>query len=179
MSVSHNNLGMIALLQHDYGRAATHIGESMRLAQAVGDLWIVAVGQHNDGIARRGLAEYAKSGEAFAAALQAYLDRNDRWSLTLLVEDVAFLAMDTGQERDALRLLGAADARPLEALRPPVTGARWWSCSRRRSPRRDRDWVRTLRSPSRRARYRPLGTFLNWFVRCVGICALSDRTNDG
>ena len=118
MSVSHNNLGMIALLQHDYQRAAVHIRESVRLAEAVGDLWIVAVGQHNDGIAQRGLANYARSGAAFAAALQAYLDHNDRWSIALLVEDVAFLAMDTGQQRDALRLLGAADAMRAELSAP-------------------------------------------------------------
>ena len=65
-----------------------------------------------------GWRDYAESGEAFAAALQAYLDHNDRWSLALLVEDVAFLAMDTGQERDALRLLGAADALRLELSAP-------------------------------------------------------------
>ncbi|MDX6256805.1 MAG: hypothetical protein QOJ11_3139 [Frankiales bacterium] len=118
MSVSHNNLGMIALLQQDYRRAATHIGESKRLAEAVGDLWIVAVGQHNDGIAQRGLADYVRSGEAFAAALQTYLDHNDRWSITLLVEDVAFLSMDTGQHRNALRLLGAADALRSELSAP-------------------------------------------------------------
>jgi class 3 adenylate cyclase/tetratricopeptide (TPR) repeat protein len=118
MSVSHNNLGMIALLQHDYRRAAVHIGESMRLAELVGDLWIVAVGRHNDGIAQRGLAHYAASGEAFAGALQTYLDHDDRWSIALLLEDVAFLAVDTGQERDALRLLGAADALRLELAAP-------------------------------------------------------------
>jgi hypothetical protein len=76
------------------------------------------VGQHNDGIAQRGLADYVKSGEAFAEALQTYLDHNDRWSITLLVEDVAFLSMDTGQQRNALRLLGAADALRSELSAP-------------------------------------------------------------
>ncbi|BEP11706.1 adenylate/guanylate cyclase domain-containing protein [Acidothermaceae bacterium B102] len=118
MAVSHNNLGMIALLQHDYRRAAGHIGESMRLAELVGDLWIVAVGRHNDGIAQRGLVQYAASGEAFAGALQSYLDHNDRWSVALLLEDVAFLAVDTGQHRNALRLLGAADALRVELAAP-------------------------------------------------------------
>ena len=117
-AVSHNNLGMIALLQQDYPRAATHIAESMRLAEVVGDLWIVAVGQHNDGIAQRGLGRYAASGNAFAAALQTYLDHDDRWSIALLVEDVAFLAVDTGQHGRALLLLGAADALRLELSAP-------------------------------------------------------------
>ena len=122
IAVSQNNLGMIALLQEDYARATAHIAESMRLAQEVGDRWIVAVGQHNYGIAQRGLAHYAASGEAYLAALQAYLDYNDRWSLALLVEDVTFLAVDTGQDRGALQLVGAADAlrADLEAPRPPA-----------------------------------------------------------
>ncbi|MDT4961674.1 MAG: hypothetical protein QOF87_1321 [Pseudonocardiales bacterium] len=122
IAVSQNNLGMIALLQEDFARATDHIAESMRLADQVGDRWIVAVGQHNLGIAQRGLARYAASGEAYLAALQAYVDYNDRWSLALLVEDVTFLAVDTGQDRGALQLLGAADAlrTELEAPRPPA-----------------------------------------------------------
>ena len=86
---------------------------------------VVAVGLHNDGIAQRGLGRYAASGNAFAAALQTYLDHNDRWSIALLVEDVAFLAVDTGQDGNALLLLGAADAlrRELSAPRSPAPAA--------------------------------------------------------
>jgi adenylate cyclase len=122
MAVSHNNLGMIALLQQDYPRAAVHIDASMGLAAQVGDRWLVAVGQHNNGIARRGLAHYDESGDSFLAALQTYLDHDDRWSLALLLEDVAFLAVDTGQHANALRVVAAADAlrSEIDAPRAPA-----------------------------------------------------------
>jgi tetratricopeptide (TPR) repeat protein len=125
IAVSQNNLGMIALLQEDYPRATEHIAASMRLAEQVGDRWIVAVGQHNYGNAQRGRAEYAASGAAFLAAQQAYLDHDDRWSMALLVEDVIFLAVDTGQDREAVDLLGAADALrdALDAPRSPAPAA--------------------------------------------------------
>ena len=125
IAVSHNNLGMIALLQEDYARATEHIEESMRLAAEVGDRWIVAVGQHNNGNAQRGLGDYQASGAAYLAALQAYLDHDDRWSLALLVEDVALLAVAAAREEGAFRLIGAADTirAELDAPRPPALTA--------------------------------------------------------
>jgi tetratricopeptide (TPR) repeat protein len=122
IAVSQNNLGMIALLQEDFARATEHIAQSIALAGKVGDRWIAAVGEHNNGIAQRGLRDFAASAAAFLEALQAYVDYDDRWSLMLLAEDVVFLAVDTGQDDAALRLVAAADElrTSLEAPRPPA-----------------------------------------------------------
>jgi predicted ATPase/class 3 adenylate cyclase len=122
IAVSRNNLGMIALLQEAWAGALEHVEESMRLANEVGDMWVVAVNQHNLGIAQRGLGDVAAAGTAYLAALQAYVDYDDRWSLVQLYEDVAYLALDVDEAAVALRLVGAADAlrRELDAPRPPA-----------------------------------------------------------
>ena len=120
--ISRNNLGMVALLRKDFPLADEHVRESMRLAEQVGDLWMVAVGEHNLGIALRGLDEPGPAGMHFARALRTYVEHDDDWSLTLLVEDVVLLALDTGRSTAALQLLGAADTLrgTLAAPRPPA-----------------------------------------------------------
>ena len=63
-----------------------------------------------------------------------YRDLNDQWPMTALLEDIATLAARRGQPRDALQLLGAADA-----LRSTIGSARpqrMRSGSTRASPRR-------------------------------------------
>jgi hypothetical protein len=123
--VSQNNLGMIALLQSDFGVALTHFEESMRLATEVGDRWMVAVGHHNLGNANLGLTELIKAGEEFLQALQAYEDYGDLWSVALLVEDMVLLALAKDEPAHAVELLGAADAlrTRLDAPRPPAVAA--------------------------------------------------------
>ncbi len=123
--VSHNNLGMIALLQQDFAAAEMRFRESMRLATEVGDRWIVAVGHHNLGNATLGLGQADLAGDEYLQALQAYEDYGDLWSIALLVEDVVPLAIAKDQLVQAAELVGAADAlrNRLDAPRPPTAVA--------------------------------------------------------
>ena len=121
--VSQNNLGMIALLQQDFFGARDRVTESMRLAAEIGDPWMTSVGHHNLGNAYLGLGQPDEAGVHFTAALIAYEEHADRWSLALLVEDVALLALRTDQSAMAIELTGAADALRDELAAPRAPAA--------------------------------------------------------
>ncbi len=125
-SVSQNNLGMIALLQKDFTVAQMRFEESMRLASEIGDRWVVAVRPSQPRQRQpRARETAAKAGDEFLQALQAYEDYSDQWSLALLVEDMALLALAKDELVQAVELIGAADAlrTRLDAPRPPAVAA--------------------------------------------------------
>ena len=81
------------------------------MAEEVGDPWVVAVGRHNLGNVTRDLGDLDAAAGHFAAALGAYVERDDLWSLAHLFEDVAvwILASGPAGDAEAVSLLAAAE----------------------------------------------------------------------
>ena len=109
-SVSLTNMGMLASARGELGLAMSRFEEAQRLAEEVGDPWVVAVGHHNLGNAARDLGRLEEVAEHLRAALEAYAEHDDRWSLAHLFEDVAVWCLVRGRQHDSesARLLGAA-----------------------------------------------------------------------
>ena len=81
------------------------------MAEEVGDPWVVAVGRHNLGNVTRDLGDLDAAAGHFAAALGAYVERDDLWSLAHLFEDVAvwILASGPAGDAEAVSLLAASE----------------------------------------------------------------------
>jgi hypothetical protein len=85
--------------------------EAQLLAEEVGDPWVVAVGRHNLANVSRDLGDLGPAASDFRVALAAYVERDDRWSVAHVLEDVAVwrLLGDQRCDADAAYLLGAAE----------------------------------------------------------------------
>jgi hypothetical protein len=118
---------MLATVRGDLALALERFMEAQTLAEEVGDPWVVAVGHHNLGNATRDLGDLDAAPGHFAAALGAYVERDDRWSVAHLFEDIAvwMLMRGPGSDVEAMWLLGAAEALRAEigAPRFPPTEA--------------------------------------------------------
>ncbi len=146
VSVSLTNMGMLATVRGDPDLARERFEEAQVLAEEVGDPWIVAVGHHNLGNATRDVGDLASARLHFQRALDAYVERDDLWSLAHLLEDVAVWLLARGEETDtdAVGLLSAA-----ETLRAEIGAPRFLPTeqalaaavapARRRTPRGDLD----------------------------------------
>ena len=109
--------------------------EAQVLAEEVGDPWVVAVGRHNLGNVTRDLGDLDAAAGHFAAAIEAYVERDDRWSLAHLFEDVAvwLLASGPAGDAEAVSLLAASERLGRRSER---------RASRRPRPRWPRPWPR-------------------------------------
>jgi class 3 adenylate cyclase/tetratricopeptide (TPR) repeat protein len=156
IAVSLTNLGMAQLDERDFVAARTSFAESMRLADEVGDRWLVSVGHHNLGLATLGVGDLDAAADELAAARDAYVRHDDRFSLAMLMEDAVPLAVARGRLDLAARLVGAADAlrEQLDAPRPPAVTAgldrallehaEWWATEGIVAGERGRDEVTTI-----------------------------------
>jgi class 3 adenylate cyclase/tetratricopeptide (TPR) repeat protein len=109
IGVSLNNIGMLAYLRQDYEGARAPLEEAVAAGEQAGDSYGVAVARHNLGNASRQLGEAASAGGHYAEALRIYSLLGDRWSLTMLFDDIA-IHLAAGSPREAFRLAGASDA---------------------------------------------------------------------
>ena len=127
VSVCLMNMGMLATTRGELDDARQRFVEAQALASEVGDPWLDAVGRHNLGNVTRDLGDLAASPAQFDAALDAYVERDDRWSLAHLFEDVALwmLAADADSDADAVvaaRCGGGAARGDRGAPLPPDRG---------------------------------------------------------
>ncbi len=104
------NLSMVDEAVGDHEAALRHCEEAVRLAREVGDRLNLAIAQNNSGDALRELGRLSQAGAAYASALRAYRDLNDRWPMLALLEDIAVLSGRAGRQAEAFTLLGAADS---------------------------------------------------------------------
>ena len=125
MSVSLTNMGMLATVRGDLPLALERFVEAQALAEEVGDPWVVAVGHHNLGNLTRDLGDLDASAEHLGKVLGAYAERDDRWSMAHLLEDIALwvLAGGTADDAEAVALIAAAEQLRAEigAPRFPAT----------------------------------------------------------
>jgi tetratricopeptide (TPR) repeat protein len=101
-------LGSMALDRNDPARAADYFAAALPIFEACGDerqtgwtyamLGRVAVWRGDD----------AGAAAWFARALEAFRADGDRWSITRMIQDVAWLTWRAGRADDAVVLLGAA-----------------------------------------------------------------------
>ena len=121
ISISMNNLGMIAALESRHDEARERFSEVMRLFAEVGDTWAVAIGQNNLGNALRGLGDHDGARREYAGSLRLCRDYDDRWALAFLLEDIGLLAALCDDPRKALEFVGAAEGcrTVIGAARPP------------------------------------------------------------
>ena len=110
VSVSLTNMGMLATTRGDLPLALERFTEAQALAEEVGDPWMVAVGHHNLGNLTRDLGDRDASAAHLRGALGAYAERDDRWSIAHLLEDVALwvLAGSSTDDLAAVTLIAAA-----------------------------------------------------------------------
>jgi hypothetical protein len=110
VSVSLTNMGMLATARGDLPLARDRFLEAQALAEEVGDPWVVAVGRHNLANVSRDLGDLEPAAADFRLALDAYVEREDRWSVAHVLEDVAVWALARGAayDSDAAFLLAAA-----------------------------------------------------------------------
>jgi tetratricopeptide (TPR) repeat protein len=109
IGASLNNLAMVAYLRKQYAEAGSYLEEGLRAALQAGDLYGVAVTNHNFGNTRRELGDLGAAGENYLEALRSYALSGDRWSLCMLFDDIAILAA-LSSPHEAVRLVGASDA---------------------------------------------------------------------
>ena len=126
MSVSLTNMGMLATLRGDLSLALSRFEEAQRLAEEVGDPWVVGVGHHNLGNANRDVGDLAAARGHYCPALATYAEHDDRWSLAHLFEDIALLLLTGGRTQDAqaVTLLSAAEAMREEIGAPRFSTTR-------------------------------------------------------
>jgi adenylate cyclase len=111
VSVSLTNMGMLATVRGDLRLAHDRFLEAQSLAEEVGDPWVVAVGRHNLANVSRDLGDLTPAAADFGVALDGYVERDDRWSVAHLFEDIAVWALARGaaDDADAAFLLAAAE----------------------------------------------------------------------
>jgi class 3 adenylate cyclase/tetratricopeptide (TPR) repeat protein len=111
VSVSLTNMGMLATVRGDLPLARERFLEAQSLAEEVGDPWVVAVGRHNLANVSRDLGDLGPAASDFRVALDAYVARDDRWSLAHVFEDIACWSLAAGRsgDVDAVFLLAAAE----------------------------------------------------------------------
>ena len=111
VGVSLTNMGMLATVRGDLPLALERFVEAEALAEEVGDPWMVAVGRHNLGNVTRDLGDLRASAVHLGRALGAYAERDDRWSMAHLFEDVALWILAGGADDDAeaLSMIASAD----------------------------------------------------------------------
>ncbi len=111
IAVSMTNLGMIASTRAAFEEARGRFEEAMRLHREVGDTSMRSRSTRTTSATRyRGLGDYAAARQHYARQPARARERDDRWALAFLLEDVGRLAALTGEPEPALELLGAADA---------------------------------------------------------------------
>jgi tetratricopeptide (TPR) repeat protein len=108
--VSLNNLGMIALLKHDYATTVIRCTEARRITDQVGDTWLAAIADNNLGNASRELGELDAALEHYGDALRAYTTLGDPWALAILYDDIAIMAARRGESEAAIVLAAAAES---------------------------------------------------------------------
>jgi hypothetical protein len=120
-------MGMLATVRGDLRLAHDRFLEAQSLAEEVGDPWVVAVGRHNLANVSRDLGDLGPAAADFRVALNGYVERDDRWSLAHVFEDIAVWALARGaaDDADAVFLLAAAERLRVEigAPRFPPTEA--------------------------------------------------------
>ncbi|MCG8348864.1 MAG: tetratricopeptide repeat protein [Chloroflexales bacterium] len=120
------NLGYVALLQGDDATAQSLLDESLALLRQIGDTWSIANALTNLGDVARQQNDYVQARRYLHESLhlKSMLDSHQgmAWSL----EVIAQLAMDLGQTRRGVQILGAAtDLRTaIGSLRIPAEQAR-------------------------------------------------------
>jgi hypothetical protein len=104
-------MGMLATVRGELEQARDRFLEAQVMAEEVGDPWVVAVGRHNLGNVTRDLGDLDAAAGHFAAAMGAYVERDDLWSLAHLFEDVAVWILTSGPSGDAeaVSLLAASE----------------------------------------------------------------------
>ena len=139
VSVSLMNMGMLATTRGELRSAYDRFVEAEELAEEVGDAWLVAVGRHNLGNASRDLGDLEAAAPPLESALLAYAERDDRWSLAHVLEDVALwlLARGPAGDTEAVALMAAAERVRVEIPAPrfPPTEA---ALERALAPARER-----------------------------------------
>ncbi|MGB0099849.1 MAG: tetratricopeptide repeat protein [Nocardioides sp.] len=108
VAVSLTNMGMLATARDRLPAARERFIEAQTLAERVGDPWLVAVNRHNLGNVDRDLGDLDSAGGHFKQALGAYAERDDRWSLAHLFEDIALWLLCRDADVDAVWLVAAA-----------------------------------------------------------------------
>jgi predicted ATPase/DNA-binding CsgD family transcriptional regulator len=104
------DLGYLALIQADAGRAAPHLAESLALFEAAGDRRGAAFAVSNLGWVAARQGDDAGAAAQFGRALRVFQELGDREAATHLIEGIAWLVLRTGRTESAARLLGAAAA---------------------------------------------------------------------
>lgn len=118
MVLTAGNLAWVSLMEAAPEAARAYSQETITLAREIGDRFNIAIGQNNLASALRLLGQWEAAGREYEAVLGAYRELDDRWGMAFLLEDVALLAAGSGQDEDAFRLLGAAEALRIEIGTP-------------------------------------------------------------
>ena len=136
---------MLATVRGDLPLAHERFLEAQALAEEVGDPWVVAVGRHNLANVSRDLGDLAPAAADFRLALDAYVEREDRWSVAHVLEDVAVWALAGGamHDADAMYLLAAA-ARVREVIGAPRFPPTEAALAEALAPARDRTAAEVL-----------------------------------
>jgi tetratricopeptide (TPR) repeat protein len=116
------NLAWMDSSAGDNESARLHCERAIALAREVGDRLNLAIAQNNLGDALRDMGRLDDAAAAYAEAVRAYHELDDRGPIMALFEDVAVLASRRGDPGRAFQLLGAADSLR-EALGSPRTDA--------------------------------------------------------
>ncbi len=104
------NLAWMDSSSGDNESARLHCERAIALAREVGDRLNLAIAQNNLGDALRDMGRLDEAADAYAEAVSAYHELDDRGPIMALFEDVAVLASRRGEHARAFQLLGAADS---------------------------------------------------------------------
>ena len=127
-SVALINMGMLALAREDLALARERFGQARALAELIGDPWMVAIVGHNQGNVARQVGDLGAAAAHLRASLDAYAERDDRWYLAQVFEDVSLWLLDQGgndgtHDHGAAALVAAAGAVRAEIGAPRFAGA--------------------------------------------------------
>ncbi|QIK66202.1 AAA family ATPase [Nocardioides sp. HDW12B] len=128
-SVALINMGMLALARDDLSLARERFGEARELAELIGDPWMVAIVGHNQGNVDRQVGELGTAAGHLRASLEAYAERDDRWYLAQVLEDIALWLLTDGgtgteaHDHGAVALVAAAGAVRAEIGAPRFASA--------------------------------------------------------
>ncbi len=128
-SVALVNMGMLALERDDLTLARERFREARALAELIGDPWMVAIVGHNQGNVDRQVGELGAAAGHLRASLDAYAERDDRWYLAQVLEDIALWLLTDGgtateaHDHGAVALVAAAGTVRTEIGAPRFAAA--------------------------------------------------------